>query len=118
MLQVLPLELSIAHYRTFVHHHISSAITIFVDITDLSSGLFNVLLVSIARPILFPYVPPSPDTTTETTCNIGFRPLGPPRRESVLATGDYSILPEPDLASERNVRGLIMGRAIGCEWMN
>jgi hypothetical protein len=114
MLQVLSFELSTAHYG----NHISSVITIFVNITDLSPGLLNVLLVSIMRPILFPYVPPSPVTMGEATCNIGFRPLGPPRCESLLAAGDYSILPEPDLASERNVRGLIMGREIGCEWMS
>jgi hypothetical protein len=53
-----------------VHHHIPSAITIFVDIIDLSSGLLNALLFSITRPILFPYDPPSPDTMIETTRDI------------------------------------------------
>ncbi|KAI0287246.1 hypothetical protein BC826DRAFT_60818 [Russula brevipes] len=64
-LTILPL--SIVRYMTFAHHRVSFAVTCFVDIVYLSSGLLNVLLFSFTRPYLLPHdPPPTPDVVSES----------------------------------------------------
>ena len=114
--QILPL--SIVRYSTFTGHHVPFAITIFVDIIYLSSGVFNVLLFSITRPFLLPHDPPSSDTMTQIPHDISI--IGPSLRESldeVAGTQKPQSLgfpccespvndywPDPDSAGEGSVR--------------
>jgi hypothetical protein len=51
---------------TFSYHRVSFAVTCFVDIVYLSSGLLNVLLFSFTRPYLLPHDPPIPDVVSES----------------------------------------------------
>jgi len=53
--------LSLARYLSFAHYYVPFAVTIFVDMIYLASGLFNVLLFSFTRPFLLPHDPRSPN---------------------------------------------------------
>jgi hypothetical protein len=57
--QILPL--SLARYLSFAHHYVPFAVTVFVDMIYLASGLFNVLLFSFTRPFLLPHDPRIPN---------------------------------------------------------
>ncbi|KAH9957453.1 hypothetical protein BC827DRAFT_1225967 [Russula dissimulans] len=58
-LAILPL--SLARYLSFAHHYVPFAVTVFVDMIYLASGLFNVLLFSFTRPFLLPHDPRIPN---------------------------------------------------------
>jgi len=58
--------ISVARYSAFAHHQVPFAVTCFVDIIYLSTGLLNVLLFSFTRPYLLPHDPPISDTMSES----------------------------------------------------
>jgi len=60
------MPVSVARYSAFAHHQVSFAVTCFVDIIYLSTGLLNVLLFSFTRPYLLPHDPPISDTMSES----------------------------------------------------
>jgi len=60
------MPVSVARYSAFAHHQVSFAVTCFVDIIYLSTGLLNVLLFSFTRPYLLPHDPAISDTMSES----------------------------------------------------